>query len=239
MSDIFTTNPLPGTINGSLWTLVYEFTLYFLVMLSAFCRFVPKRIGQAISIIIVAACAYATIKYKSYLDVREFFWGLNLYYVLYFSSLFFFGSVLSSLKFNEWKGLNWYCATSGLLLVIAIYFNVYSIAAHLLLPIFIISVGYVYVPEVSRLYNKFGDLSYGVYIYGFVIQQTLINVFAFDVYELMIISLIISLLCGLASWKFIESKAMRYKGAFAAYARESASVEQKQTISAVTAKEML
>lgn len=33
MSDIFTTNPLPGTINGSLWTLVYEFTLYFLCIL--------------------------------------------------------------------------------------------------------------------------------------------------------------------------------------------------------------
>lgn len=214
MSDVFATNPLPGTINGSLWTLAYEFSLYFLVMLAAIGRFVPANLGRAITALIVALCAYISLEYKSDVDAKEFFWGLNLYYVIYFSSLFFFGSLLASLKFEQWKGLKWYCIVSGVMLIISIYFGCYAAASHILLPVFIMSLGYAHVPRVSIEYHRVGDLSYGVYIYGFVIQQALMNLFQFELSELMVTSLIISLLCGFLSWKVIESKAMHYKSVF-------------------------
>ncbi|MDN2486439.1 acyltransferase [Kosakonia sacchari] len=217
ISDVFATNPLPGTINGSLWTLVYEFSLYFLLMFCAFGKFLPKKIGQLLTVAIVISCAYLSIVYREKLSVLEFFWGLNLYYVLYFSSLYFYGSLLAAIKFNESKRLPLYCIASGIALILAIKFNCYTPVAHLLLPVFIISLGYAWVPKISVAYHRVGDLSYGVYIYGFPAQQTLMHLGNFSATSLMILSCIASLACGYLSWTIIEGRAMRYKAVFADY----------------------
>jgi peptidoglycan/LPS O-acetylase OafA/YrhL len=59
--------------------------------------------------------------------------------------------------------------------------------------------------------DKVGDISYGVYIYGFPIQQLLMNYFEFTPIELMMVSLPLSIMAGYASWHLIEKKFLRLK----------------------------
>lgn len=211
ISGVFTGNVYPNTINGSLWTLVYEFALYFIIMLTAIGTLLGKHISRVLGLLVILGTAYLALNYKAELNVREFFWGLNFYQMAYLSSLFFAGSFLASLKFNEWSGLRWYCLGSAIVLVISVLLGKYAVVAHAVLPVFIISLGYSCITNLSAAYSKVGDLSYGVYIYGFPVQQLLMHCFNLTTLELMAYSSGASVLCGYLSWKLVESKALEYK----------------------------
>jgi peptidoglycan/LPS O-acetylase OafA/YrhL len=60
-------------------------------------------------------------------------------------------------------------------------------------------------------FGKTGDLSYGIYIYSFPIQQILMYFFKFNGKQLLVSSVILSLIFGFFSWHIIEKKAMSYK----------------------------
>jgi peptidoglycan/LPS O-acetylase OafA/YrhL len=57
-----------------------------------------------------------------------------------------------------------------------------------------------------------GDFSYGTYIYGFLVGQVIAAVMPnIGVGALMALSLSISLLCGMLSWKFVERPALQLR----------------------------
>jgi len=60
--------------------------------------------------------------------------------------------------------------------------------------------------------NRF-DYSYGIYVYGYVIQQMLVSLFPdlTDVYAFTFLSLALSALVGAASWHFVEKPALDMK----------------------------
>lgn len=61
-------------------------------------------------------------------------------------------------------------------------------------------------------FNRLGDYSYGVYIYGFLVQQLLVNAFpGIGTGALMATSLIATLVCGIASWHLVEKPALSKK----------------------------
>lgn len=214
IDGVFNDNPYQNAINGSLWTLAYEVSLYFFVMLSVFSVYINRNVGRIIAIFIALTCLYISENYQSEIITKNIFLGINAYYIMRFSSLFFFGTVLASIKFNEWRGLGWYCAISGGLIIFTIAIGKYHLFRGFLLPLFITSLGYVYIPKLSIMYQKIGDLSYGTYIYSFPVQQLLMYLYNIDAITLMIISLPISLACGYTSWVLIEKPCMIYRSVF-------------------------
>jgi peptidoglycan/LPS O-acetylase OafA/YrhL len=67
-----------------------------------------------------------------------------------------------------------------------------------------------------RLYkftNRFGDISYGVYIYGFPVQQTLVFAVSNELTPatLTISALLITYVIGFASWWLFEEPALSLK----------------------------
>ena len=58
------------------------------------------------------------------------------------------------------------------------------------------------------------DLSYGVYLYGFPIQQTVVHFYpGWNGWVVLAASVVLSVLAALISWYAIESKALRWKNA--------------------------
>jgi peptidoglycan/LPS O-acetylase OafA/YrhL len=69
-----------------------------------------------------------------------------------------------------------------------------------------------------------GDYSYGIYIYGYPIQQTLahFNLHQVGLYPYFLLSLILAGLCGFVSWKLVERPMLSLKNIFSNSARVSA-----------------
>jgi len=75
----------------------------------------------------------------------------------------------------------------------------------------ILCFAHVSIPQICNI-SKYGDFSYGVYIYAFLIQQTLINIFeSMSPLKLILLSSIGTLVCAALSWTIIESKALKLK----------------------------
>ena len=72
---------------------------------------------------------------------------------------------------------------------------------------------FAYVPGgILRKFNLVGDYSYGIYIYAFPVQQSLIVLIPdISIFEMIIYASIITMSCAVLSWHLIEKKALSYK----------------------------
>ena len=209
IKNVFETNPYPKVINGSLWSLCYEFTLYLFVLL-----FFPLRknikivlylllISWAISFYahLVSPTSLKTIFAIVYLE------SIELYRL---ATFFIAGSILSLVNLHK-INTNLMKIILFVGLVLSLVFNVYAIFSNLLLPVLIILIGISFSKKLFFLPHKFGDISYGVYIYGFLVQQTLLNYFHLNPYWLAFISLSITYVFSYFSWHYIEKTTLKYK----------------------------
>ena len=76
-----------------------------------------------------------------------------------------------------------------------------------------------YVPAgVIRRYNRIGDYSYGIYIYAFPVQQTVVMFCpGISVFGTLAVSTVTTLALSALSWHCIEKKAIAMKHLFIAY----------------------
>lgn len=77
-----------------------------------------------------------------------------------------------------------------------------------------------------KQWGRFGDLSFGLYIYAFPVQQTLVALFpAWGMPEHFAAAYVIILLCAFLSWRFVEAPALSLKKRFRLRQRNSESVQ--------------
>jgi peptidoglycan/LPS O-acetylase OafA/YrhL len=210
LPGVFVNNIYPNAVNGSLWSLPVEILMYFTVPI-----FLARRhsdngalilIGTALSIAfgvwfvrihpLQAPVAYYGTSISSILDVACYFQIGALYN-------FFEKNTLS----RKWTSI-------GILIFLAFAVNDYimgEIALLLLLPYCVLSFGSADFSIVKRLLGR-ADISYGMYLYGFPVQQLLVSKFeGMSALRNFAFSLPITALLALASWYLIESPALRFK----------------------------
>jgi len=209
VKDIFESNPYPGAINGSLWSLSYEFTMYlFLLLLYPF-RKNRKIVLTALALSFLFAFLAVTI-IPTFLSGIFAFFRLDSAQMYRLAAFFILGSILSLINSDR---LNTKAVKILLLLLIiaSLFLNIYNSTSYILLPILVIIVGTSYSKTLAYFPEKFGDISYGIYIYGFIIQQTLLNYFVLNPYELTFLTLVPTFILSYLSWHFIEKKFLKYK----------------------------
>ncbi|MEN3322516.1 acyltransferase [Mariniflexile soesokkakense] len=206
IKGIFNQNPY-HSINGSLWTIRYEFSLYIALALLFFFR---KNTDIA-KCILITSLAVLIIIYNFFLGrfAGASVLGMLGYEILDLGTFFVCGSTLAAFDFEKIK-TKWLLLLATLIFVVSIYFNFYSMVKHLILPIIILLIGFTPLPFFST-FGKIGDMSYGIYIYSFPVQQTLMYFFRLDAYQLMIYSLMASIMFGCLSWHLVEKRVLRLK----------------------------
>lgn len=216
---VFLNNPYAGESNGSLWTIKLEFLAYIMIAILGALKLLRARIVGVICIFLYICHAFKQIR-----PDLVFANDLELYPFGYLSQypevlLFFFIGVLANLKSEKISLDGRYAGGCALILLVSLFigganFVLPFTASYLLLFAGFIKIG----GEEKRTVGKERDVSYGVYLYSFLIQQSLLfafpELFVRSPYALFVASYPVACLTAYFSWQLIEKPALELKTKF-------------------------
>jgi peptidoglycan/LPS O-acetylase OafA/YrhL len=204
LPGVFLDNPFPRTVNGNLWTLRPDYYGYLilacLMLLGVFSRkniyFYLLLIGLfgSLGLDLITEIGKPDFIPKDSALVFSFLFG-SLLFLKADIVPWRFDILLACLAFYLFLGQHG--GLSYLSSACVVYVIVY--------------IGLVKIPMPSFL--KSGDYSYGIYLYGFPIQQALVAYFLWtrEWYILFPISPILALALAIISWHYIEKPFLRLK----------------------------
>ncbi|MGO8914554.1 MAG: acyltransferase family protein [Stellaceae bacterium] len=205
---LFVDNPIGLEINGALWTLRYEFMMYLMVLVLGIARLLDWRV---LLLLLALGLAYPHLPALAFLDA--FGWLLP-YFVM--------GMLLYKLRD---RGI-----FDGRLALLAAAGLVISVPLRQFNELFAVFGGYLvlYVALDRRLpvlpATRFGDLSYGLYIYGWPIEVLVIYACGGRAswWQLFLTALPLAALTAFLSWRFVEEPILRLKPRAATMRRAAA-----------------
>ena len=204
LPGVFASAPIPGEVNLSLWTLKYEVVCYVLLALAA--ALGALRLGYLrpalLGLLLVIAGSYLwphAIVVDTPLDNARRF-------------LFCFS--LGALAYLERERLRYglTICVAALLATLALFGTRFGVPVMLVATaLVVITLGTRRYGAVSQLTDRY-DLSYGVYVYGWPVGQTVLLLApAIGLLAFQATTLGLSLLLGLASWVLVERPALQLK----------------------------
>lgn len=213
-SGCFPSNPLPGPVNGALWTLRYETRCYALVVLLGILGCFSRRRGVLAAITVFSVALFLlTEEHLLTLPVAgnllTIFTGQLVHWPELFP-FFCFGALLSVLARDRLRFSAGWAAMSAIALAIL------ARLGHGFCPALVVLGSYLIVwfsahPGIRlHRFAARGDFSYGVYVYGFPIQQLMVQARpSLGPLELMALATPCTLFMAYLSWNLVEKRALR------------------------------
>jgi peptidoglycan/LPS O-acetylase OafA/YrhL len=192
LPGVFLHNPFPRSVDGSLWTLHYEVACYALVFLLGVSHILNKYVTTLLFLVglVATGCAVGghVAEFGTYFLAGAviYHWQMPIRRDLAAVSVLVWVAALL------WRGLTLASATFGAYLVIFL-----ALSPSIRLP---------------RL-ARWGDLSYGIYIWAFPVQQSIAWLRGGHItwYDDAALSLPIVLSLAMLSWHLIEAPALALK----------------------------
>ncbi|MGN7918314.1 acyltransferase family protein [Lysobacter antibioticus] len=213
LPGVFADNAYPVAVNGSLWSLPVEFAMY--LTLPLVCVIGARlRLKWLLGGFALALCA-ASIYYVRLAPpaAHPVFYGSDLISALDVAPYFMIGAFIAQAKLEK------YLEPSLALFLIGVVALVPpssawagEIVLYAVLPISVLSLSLAAHPVLSKA-GRYGDFSYGLYLYGFLVQQ-IVNHLAgnkLSALENALVSLPIALACAALSWHYIEKPMLALK----------------------------
>lgn len=223
LPGVFAANPYPAAVNGSLWSLPAEILMYLVTPL-----ILGRVIGRgavalllATAIIVGSGLFYVRIAPPA---VTPVFYGSSIVSVLDAAPYFLLGAVYG------FFGLERYARpVLSTALLAAAAWGIQEMGARvnsyvwaecvlmLLLPFCVVSVGCQHIGRLDRVLGR-TDLSYGLYLYGFPIQQMALALLGGGIGGLgtFAVALPFTIVCAALSWHLVERPALAWSGRRAA-----------------------
>ncbi|MBN8714847.1 MAG: acyltransferase [Xanthomonadales bacterium] len=208
LPGVFPYSPVAYIPNGVLWTIPIELRCYIYLAVLGLLGIVTRRWVLLACLVALSVWYYGIHDAEAVFDATH----THLFEVEY--ATFFFSGVCLYLFRKECLSRRGKLvgSTAAVALAAIAYITGHElIAAFLLTPYLVIAFGTASYP-VLRQFGRFGDMSYGVYIYAFPIQQLVIWLTPMlSIYEHFVIVVPATFVMAWLSWHFVEKIALGYK----------------------------
>ena len=206
---MFVNNPVGLEINGSLWTLRLEFLMYLMVLVLGVLRLLTVPVA-----LLLVAFGMACLHFNMLDELEKWGWFFQLlsgwgWLVAFFAA----GMVLYKLRHTGiFDGRIALMAFAGLILSVPLHQFL------LLFPLFgcYLALWLALTPRLPVIRAaRFGDLSYGIYIYGWPAEQGAIWLLGGHAawWQVFLIALPAAAALAFLSWHLVERPALRLKPA--------------------------
>lgn len=208
LPGVFAENPWIGKVNGSLWTLPHEVRSYALLaivssVLIYFQKWQGKNIFKAVFLIIAIIIFTA--------NIADLFQILNSDLSLRLYSLFFTGVGFYAWRNRIYLSSKLFLLFLTILLLSTMQLKIFFILYYILMPYLLLYLAYVPAGNIRR-FNHVGDYSYGIYIYAYPVQQSIVAINPNVPLNTMIfVSFSITFVLAFLSWHIIEKKFLAMK----------------------------
>jgi peptidoglycan/LPS O-acetylase OafA/YrhL len=183
--EVFGLSPNGSNFNGSLWTLPLEIRSYFV-------------------------CFFLVLLGKKFGLLRVFF-AFQIHLSSKFMFAFFFAGMMAIIFRDRVIKLNYLYSAVAFFVISAgiggLVFQTFGIATFVfLIPLLSMKL------NLNRINFFKNDISYGTYIWGYLVGQVLFAIFSFDSHRIFLLStIIITTLIAIFSWFVIEKPALNLK----------------------------
>ena len=190
-------------VNGSLWTLIVEERLYLLMSL-VFLYKKDKSLYFLI-LIILLNLFYLVNRYCFYGEMLPYFSDIAFFYALMFLN----SSALYLMNWKFEKNLFFIIISSLVCFCVAVIFPAIDFLYLLTLPVLVNSIAKI--KGRTNYAGKYGDFTYGTYVFSFPVQQVLVGKGITDPYLLFGITICIVLPMAILSWNLVEKRFLRLR----------------------------
>ena len=210
LPGVFAANPYPNAVNGSLWTLPVEAALYILIPISVVLirKIAKDKFYSVWAILAAAVCGLQIVHMQAFPTWRFVIWGTDIAQTLAIIPYYFIGVLYTNPKMKEKLNLQ---IAVVLMLTMALWkfgFASGLLAQYIVIPYVIFSFALAPQPRFANILSKW-ECSYGLYLYGFFIQQLVtrafvrMNVLLYEPFVLAL-SIVITLVLAMLSFRFVE-----------------------------------
>lgn len=201
LPGVFGENPHPSVMNASIWTLKYEVACYVLLaFVGWFGLLTKRRFIWLFGFSWIVAGGFLFVRFghdATPADQAARFWlcfSLGVGFYVFRNQI-----ILSAFGVVAIVVFLWLTIGSPLERIVSLFATGYAVVWFAKLPI----------GHLRNLTNRF-DLSYGIYIFGWPITQTLMLMHpSINVWPLTLLSLMLAIAIAIPSWLLIERPAMR------------------------------
>jgi len=226
LPGVFAANTAPHEVNGSLWSLPPELSMYLLLPLLAG---VSLALSGAYRLFIIAACLVTLCGLLVVLPAPELrtwtVYGTRVWAWFAVAPFFLFGACYA---FCGWDRYLNRVVAAGLLALLAVMPGMAVVTELMLilaLPYAVLAFGTAAAPFGGAL-TRSGDYSYGLYLYAFPIQQALVAAgVPGGALGNFALAALLAGGCAILSWHLIERPALRAKPAATNGRRAGAALE--------------
>lgn len=211
--------PYPGAWNGSLWSLYYEFYCYAVLAFLGIFAIIRKSPWPLTILFVASVIVHASVE-----DVAPFTQG-NFDFDLLFRLLPFFLGGAVVLAWKDRIGIHWLPGAASAAAAVAITALVPGWGGAASAVFIAYATLWISTLLPSPMLIRKNDVSYGVYIYAFPIQQLLAvhGVHERGLVVYMLVAAVLTVAAGIASWLLVERPVMR------AVRRHGKKAEPRQT----------